>query len=91
MLFLTFSVLLYFLPAIIARNKPDAGAIFLVNLFFGWTIIGWFIALLWACARERYATVPAVPVSPIKGNVKKKISHIGSKPIIFFSAFSPTV
>ena len=63
MLFLIFSVLLYFLPTIIARDKPDATAIFLVNLLFGWTIIGWFVALIWACAEQRYALVRAVLVS----------------------------
>ena len=63
MLFLVFSVLLYFLPAIIARDKPDATAIFLVNLLFGWTIIGWFMALVWAWAEGRYIPVPAVPIS----------------------------
>jgi Superinfection immunity protein len=60
MLFLIFSVLLYFLPTIIARDKPDATALFLVNLLFGWTIIGWFVALIWACAEQRYAPVRAV-------------------------------
>ncbi len=63
MLFLIFMMLLYFLPTIIARDKPDLMAIFLVNLFFGWTVIGWFVALIWACAAERYIPVRAVPVS----------------------------
>jgi hypothetical protein len=30
--------------------------IFLVNLFFGWTFVGWIISLIWACTR------PAAPV-----------------------------
>ena len=63
MLFLILSVLLYFLPTIIARDKADLTAIFLVNLLLGWTIIGWFIALIWACAAERYIARRAVPVS----------------------------
>ena len=63
MLFVIFLVLLYFLPTLIARDKADATAIFLVNLLFGWTIIGWFIALIWACSAERYIPVRAVPVS----------------------------
>jgi len=62
-LFLVVSVLLYFLPAIIARGKADATAILLVNLLFGWTIIGWFIALIWASAEERCIPVRAVLVS----------------------------
>lgn len=63
MLFLIFSILLYFLPTIIARDEPDVMGIFLVNLLFGWTVIGWFIALIWACAAERYIPVRVVPVS----------------------------
>lgn len=63
MLFLIFSVLLYFLPTVIARDKPDVLAIFLVNLFLGWTVIGWLVALVWACAGERYIPVRMVPVS----------------------------
>ncbi len=45
-------ILLYFLPAIIAHNKRDFTAIFLVDLLFGWTVIGWIVALVWACSAE---------------------------------------
>ena len=63
MLFLIFSVLLYFLPTLIARDKPQVLAVFLVNLLLGWTVIGWFVALIWAAAAERYVPVGIVPVS----------------------------
>lgn len=63
MTFLILSMLLYFLPTIFARDKHDVMAIFIVNLLFGWTIIGWFVALIWACSAERYIPVRAVPVS----------------------------
>ena len=46
-------VLLYFLPAIIGRDKSDATGIFLLNLFLGWTLIGWVAAFIWACASDR--------------------------------------
>lgn len=52
MLFLLGMILLYFLPAIIAHKKRDFTAIFLVDLLFGWTVIGWIIALIWACGAE---------------------------------------
>jgi hypothetical protein len=55
-------ILLYFLPSIIGRNKRDAGGIFLLNLFLGWTFIGWVIAFLWACTAESYSHVRLVPV-----------------------------
>ena len=45
---------LYFLPTIIAvnRKKKNQSAIFLLNLFLGWTIIGWVIALVWSTMHE---------------------------------------
>jgi hypothetical protein len=43
--------LLYFLPLAIAfsRGHKDTGAIFVVDLFLGWTLVGWVVALVWAC------------------------------------------
>jgi len=48
--FLFFGALLYFLPAIIAavRHTHNATGILLLNLFLGWTVAGWFVALLMA-------------------------------------------
>ena len=50
---LVFSIALYFLPTIVAvlRHHRNALAVFLVNLFFGWTGIGWIIALIWSVMR----------------------------------------
>jgi hypothetical protein len=41
---------MYFLPTIIAlaRSKRDITAILLLNLFLGWSVIGWVVALVWA-------------------------------------------
>ena len=48
--FLGFGFVMYFLPSIIAlaRNKRDITAILLLNIFLGWTMIGWLVALIWA-------------------------------------------
>lgn len=45
----------YFLPYISARiNKhKNYSAIAVLNLFLGWTIIGWVIALVWAQTSNR--------------------------------------
>jgi predicted small integral membrane protein len=45
---------LHFLPTIIAafRNSRHTVGIFLINLFLSWTVIGWVIALIWACTSE---------------------------------------
>ena len=44
--------LLYWLPTIIAivRQAPSALGVAALNFFFGWTVIGWFLALIWALA-----------------------------------------
>ena len=48
--FFGFGFVMYFLPSIIAlaRSKRDILAIFLLNLFLGWSVIGWIVALVWA-------------------------------------------
>lgn len=46
---------LYFLPCIVAlgRDSDSKLQIFLVNLLVGWTFLGWVIALVWACGKDR--------------------------------------
>lgn len=41
---------LYFLPALVAnhRRHHNQAAIFTLNLFLGWTFVGWVVALVWA-------------------------------------------
>lgn len=41
---------LFFLPTIWAyiTKHPSKSSIFFINLFLGWTIIGWIIAVIWA-------------------------------------------
>ena len=49
MITLSVLVLFYFLPTIIAaHNGHHITGILLLNLFLGWTGIGWFAMLLWA-------------------------------------------
>ena len=52
--FFGLGTVMYFLPSIIAlaRSKRDILAIFLLNLFLGWSIIGWIIALVWAAKSD---------------------------------------
>ena len=38
-------VAVYFLPSIIARVNGVRSSIYVINLFFGWTGLGWLIAL----------------------------------------------
>jgi len=53
--FLFVFLVIYFLPTLIARH--DRGVVFLINLFLGWTIIGWGFALIWGLIKPRPAVV----------------------------------
>jgi hypothetical protein len=52
--FFGLSFVMYFLPSIIAlvRGKRDILAVFLLNLFLGWSVIGWVVALIWAAKHD---------------------------------------
>ena len=52
--FFGFGFVLYFLPSIIAfaHGKRDGVSILVLNLFLGWTAVGWVIALVWALKQD---------------------------------------
>ena len=51
---ITLLSLFYFLPFAIAfnRKRANTGAIFALNLFLGWSLIGWVVALVWSLKEE---------------------------------------
>ena len=63
--FLLVSLFLYFLPAFLARNKPNFTAILLLNFFLGWTFIGWIVALIWALSSEPQRQGAAPPQASV--------------------------
>jgi hypothetical protein len=56
LIFSTLAAAFYFLPSIIGLRKRNAGAIFVLNLFLGWTVIGWVVSLVWALTNEGVVT-----------------------------------
>lgn len=67
------AALFYFPPTIVAwiRQHPNRVSIFLLNLLLGWTVIGWFVALIWSASSvRRYPTSDAVkaPKQPVAEN-----------------------
>lgn len=51
----------YFIPAVNAysKKKRNAGAVLALNLFLGWTFIGWIVALVWSISNDE-KTQPVV-------------------------------
>jgi Superinfection immunity protein len=46
-------VFFYFIPSFVGFKKRNFSAIFVLNLFLGWTFIGWIVALIWAVSYEK--------------------------------------
>ncbi len=55
--------LLYFLPAMLGRGKPNANAICCLNFFFGWTFVGWVVAMVWSLQSPPDRS--SAPIGPI--------------------------
>jgi len=59
------AVLIYFIPtaAAISVGNPQFQSVFLMNLFFGWTVVGWLAALAWGLRRPHIET-PDYKITP---------------------------
>ncbi len=43
---------IYFIPSFVAHSKKNYEAILVLNLFIGWTGIGWVVCLVWALTKD---------------------------------------
>ncbi len=71
----------YFLPSLIAlfRGKSNTAAIVLLNLFLGWTFIGWVVALIWSVTKDKEMQTIVVNNNSYSDN--KNINPLMSQPI----------
>jgi hypothetical protein len=55
MAFLLVGTAFYFIPLIIAivRKKGNVVAIGALNLFLGWTLVGWVVSLVWSLSKDQ--------------------------------------
>jgi len=72
-------LLIYFIPAFVGRKKRNANAIFALNLFLGWTILGWVAALVWAMTSEAPTPLVVQVAPPILCGNCGKYSAPGSQ------------
>lgn len=73
MVLLVMGALVYLLPAGLAlyRDCRSSAWIALVNVFLGWTVLGWFAAMGWASVgkvREPAHPVGTPPTHPVPGH-----------------------
>jgi hypothetical protein len=53
------SLVIYCIPIIIAVNRhvDNKTGIILLNIFGGWTVVGWIVALVWAVNNKKHIDV----------------------------------
>lgn len=54
------AVLIYFLPTFATAGKERYAGVLVLNLFLGWTLVGWVVALAWAVSLPRKVAPPTV-------------------------------
>jgi len=47
-IYLVIFILIYFVPTFVGWEHKQNAAIVCLNIFLGWTFIGWVVALVWA-------------------------------------------
>jgi hypothetical protein len=82
-----FSILMYFLPTFVAglRHHHNGGAIFLLNLLLGWTLLGWVLALVWSVTgthrQLQQVQQPPQPAKPGRGSPAYQLNAGPQKPL----------
>lgn len=76
----------YFLPTIVAANRhhPNSVGIFCVNLFLGWSLIGWVVALVWAvtATNETQQTIQIInPAGQRDGQTQPPSANANPDPV----------
>lgn len=46
---------IYFIPSLVANKRQhiQKTSILLLNIFLGWTFVGWVVALIWATLKDK--------------------------------------
>jgi len=73
-------MLFYFLPSILARgrNHHNTGAVFVINLLLGWTLVGWAVALAWAFTTPAPAQPATVYIQKPDGTLEAVQAPVGA-------------
>ena len=85
-IYLGVAFIVYFVPTFIAsrRDHPNGTSIILLNLFLGWTFIGWLAALIWSASAitPQQEKVVAAPAAEDKFQKLEKLGSLREKGLL---------
>jgi len=55
MLGIAIILIVYMIPTFVAFGKTNFGAVLFLNLFLGWTVVGWLVAFVMAASGKSVA------------------------------------
>lgn len=94
MMLIIICVVFYFAPTFNAcsRKHPARASIFLLNLFLGWTLLGWVIALSWSASPKKQEvvidTADGNSGQPDKYAQLERLAHLKEKGVITEEEFT---
>lgn len=83
-------IFIYFIPSINAysKKKKNAGAVFALNFFLGWTFIGWVVALVWSATDDNKEVTVVHPKNTSGAEEIEKLAELKSKGVISEEEFN---
>lgn len=87
--------IIYFIPTMVAsaNERRNIGAIFALNLFLGWTLVGWVLALVWSLCKDEEIGKKSIDANEEKINEEdiatqiEKLASLKEKNIISYEEF----
>lgn len=70
-------LVIYFVPLLVAKDRhhPQIVAIGVINVFAGWTLIGWVGALAWALIEYQPREITSPPPAPLFPRTTRALRH----------------
>lgn len=77
-------VILYFAPTLVAKQRAHSkySAILILNVFLGWTFLGWVGALVWAHTENNAPAKPARPAPPAPKPALRIAQRVERRPMV---------
>lgn len=79
--------LIYFIPAFVAKGNNNFTTVLIINIFFGWTLLGWVVALILAFSDSRAPVVISSDTKADKYDQLTKLDALREKGVISTEEF----